>query len=65
MRKELKKAILDWLFENPNEWNRLNACSKAFRAYIFDDKGEYLIGGREVSEFIEEADKLIYGSFNL
>lgn len=61
MYKELKKAILDWLLDNENEWQRVNACHKKFRAYIYDKDGYYLIGGQIVSKFITDADKLLYG----
>ena len=60
MHKELKKEIIKWLLENENKWQRLNACTKEFRNYIYNDEGNYLIGGEEVSNFIEEADDLIY-----
>ena len=60
MHKELKKEIIKWLLENENEWQRLNACSKQFRNYIYDNEGNYLIGGEEVGNFIREADDLIY-----
>ena len=36
-----------------------NATTKQFKPYIYDDQGEYLIGGEQVSEFISEAIKLI------
>ena len=58
---ELKKAIIDWLFENKNAWQRTNACREYFRPYIYNSDGNYLIGGEEVSEFITSADKLICG----
>ena len=58
---ELKKAIIDWLFANKNEWQRTNACRGYFSPYIYNADGNYLIGGEEVSDFITEADKLIYG----
>ena len=61
MYKELKQAILKWLLENENQWNRVSACNEAFRAYIFDASGNYLIGGQVVSKFITDADKLLYG----
>ena len=60
MNKELKKEIIKWLLENENKWQRLNACTKQFRNYIYDNEGNYLIGGEDVSNFIEEADDLIY-----
>ena len=58
---ELKKAIVDWLFENKNEWQRVSACIEYFRSYIYKADGNYLIGGEEVSKFIKNADKLIFG----
>ena len=61
MYKELKAEILKWLLEHEKEWQRANACRKAFRQYIFNTDGNYLIGGQTVSEFITEADKLLYG----
>ncbi len=61
MNKELKKEILKWLLENENHWQRENACRKIFRAYVYDSDGNYLIGGKVISDFISEADKLIYG----
>ena len=60
MQKELKKEIIKWLLENESKWQRLIACTKEFRNYIYDNEGNYLIGGEEVSNFIEEADDLIY-----
>lgn len=58
---ELKKAIIDWLFDNKNAWHRTSACREYFRPYIYNADGNFLIGGEEVSDFITEADKLIYG----
>lgn len=56
---ELKKAIVDWIFENRRIFNRANACREAFRAYIYDSDGNYLIGGETVSKFIKAADALV------
>ena len=58
--KELKIAIIKWLLENENQWQRVNACTEAFREYIYSKNGNYLIGGKAVAEFIGAADKLIY-----
>ena len=58
--KELKQDIINWLFENEKLFGRLNHCKEAFRAYIYDGDGNYLIGGKEVAEFIEKADKLLF-----
>lgn len=60
MYKELKKQIINWLLEHENEWQRVNSCRQAFKAYIYDSDGECLIGGEDVSDFIEKADALIY-----
>lgn len=63
--KQLKYEIINWLFENENEWQRVNHCHDAFREYIYNKDGNYLIGGENVSKFIEDADKLIYGKEEL
>lgn len=60
VRKELKKAIIDWLYENENKWQRVNSCTREFTGYIYNDKGEYLIGGKEVANFVKDAEKLLY-----
>ena len=60
MYLELKKAIIEWLIDNKNAWQRVNACHDVFRQYIYDDAGNYIIGGKVVSEFISDADKLLY-----
>lgn len=60
MYKELKSAILKWLLENENRWQRVNSCTETFREYIYDKSGNYLIGGETVAEFIRAADELIY-----
>lgn len=62
MYLELKKAIIDWLIENKNQWQRVTSCAEYFRPYIFNSDGNYLIGGENVYTFIEEADRLIYGN---
>lgn len=59
MRKELKKAIIDYIFENEKEFQLTNSVTTKFRAYIYDDDGNCLIGGEEVYDFIIEAIKLI------
>ena len=59
MRTELKKAIIDFIFENEKQFQINNAVTEKFRAYIYDADGNYLIGGKDVSEFIDKAIKLI------
>ena len=61
IHKELKAEILKWLLEHENIFNRVNACIEEFKPYIYKADGNYLIGGQAVSEFITEADKLLYG----
>ena len=61
MYKELKKLIIDWMFENEFLFQRLNGCVEAFRPYIYGPDGNFLIGGEAVYEFIKKADALIYG----
>ena len=64
MYLELKKAIIDWLIENKNVWQRSSACREAFRQYIYTPDGNYCIGGEVVSVFISEADKLLFEGVN-
>jgi hypothetical protein len=59
MKKELKQAIVNFIFEHDKEFQINNATTQKFRPYIYDADGEYLIGGKEVSEFITEVIKLI------
>lgn len=60
MYLELKQAIINWLIENKNAWQRVNACRDHFRQYIFDEAGNYIIGGQAVSDFITNADVILY-----
>lgn len=60
MSTELKREIINWLLDNEYKWQRINECHKAFRPYIYNSEGNYLIGGEEVSNFISEADELLY-----
>ena len=59
MDKELKKAIVNWLLDNENEWQRVNACCSEFRSYIYNVNGDYLIGGEKVYKFIVDANNLL------
>ena len=60
MYLELKAAIIQWLIDHQSTWQRVNECHKEFRQYIYDENGNYIIGGKCVSDFIEKADKLLY-----
>ena len=59
MHTELKKTIVNFIFDNEKEFQINNATTNKFRAYIYDTEGNYLIGGQEVSEFISNAIKLL------
>lgn len=59
MRKELKLAIINFMFENDKEFQLVNATNEKFRQYIYDNFGNYCIGGEEVHEFILSVDKLL------
>ena len=59
MNIELKKAIVNFIFDNSNEFQIINATKNNFRLYIYNDQGNFLIGGEQVSEFISEAIKLL------
>lgn len=59
MHIELKKAIIAHIFENISDFQMVNNTTDKFRAYIYDSKGDYLIGGNEVYEFIRDAIELI------
>jgi hypothetical protein len=59
MNTELKKAIVNFMFDNSKDFQLINNTNKEFRAYIYDSKGGYLIGGENVANFIKETEKLI------
>jgi hypothetical protein len=52
MHLELKKQITIYVFDNINNFQLNNATTENFREYIYNSQGNYLIGGKEVSEFI-------------
>ena len=60
MHKELKRAIVNWLLDNENTWQRVNECCKEFKPYIYNADGNYLIGGEKVADFIKDIDKILY-----
>jgi hypothetical protein len=59
MKPQLKKLIIDFIFENEKEFQINNAVTQKFRHYIYNPDGNFLIGGDEVYEFIKDAIKLI------
>lgn len=59
MNKELKKAIINFLLDNEKEFQLHNRTMDEFRLYIFNPQGEYIIGGKDVYDFIGEAIRLL------
>lgn len=60
MNIELKRAIVNWYCDNFQGYASSEECVRVFKAYIYDEKGEYLIGGKEVFDFIHKIRSLIY-----
>lgn len=56
---QIKKAIIDFIFENANDFQLVNNTTDKFREYIYDTKGNYLIGGELISDFIRKEIDLI------
>ncbi len=63
MRKELKQSIINYIFENDKLFNLTNNTTDHFREYIYNSKGEYLIGGEDVADFIDDAIKLLLTNY--
>jgi len=59
MKTELKKAIVNFIFDNEKNFQLHNATTEKFRPYIYDATGNYLIGGEEVSIFVGEIIKIL------
>ena len=57
MNLELKKAIVNYMFDNANQFQLVNSTKSEFRQYIYTLEGAYIIGGEEVGEFINLVDK--------
>lgn len=56
---ELKKAIIEYLFNHINTFNRLNCTKEEFKNYIYDDNWNYLIWWKDISDWISTIEKLI------
>lgn len=56
---ELKQAIINYIFENYNLFNRLNNTTSKFKNYIYDENWNYLIWWKEIIDWIENIHKLI------
>jgi len=59
MNVELKKAIVNYMFDNAKEFQLNNATTEKFRQYIFTPEGSYCFGGNEVAEFIRMTEKIV------
>jgi len=56
---ELKKQIIDYIFENKDNFQLTNDTINNFSRYVYDEKGDYLIGGDLIVKFIKKAIDLI------
>ena len=56
---ELKQAIINYIFENYNLFDRLNYVKDKFKNYIYDENWNYLIWWKDILEWIQNIDKLI------
>lgn len=59
MKKELKQAIINFIFDHEKDFQLTNNTIDKFRHYVYTPTGDYLIGGEEVTLFIEDAVKLL------
>ena len=59
MKKELKQAIINFIFENEKVFQLKNTTTTEFKEYIYTSKGDYLIGGEDVANFIDKAIDLL------
>lgn len=59
MKKELKQAIINFIFENEKAFQIQSITIGNFKEYIYNSQGNYLIGGEDVAEFIGKAVKLL------
>ena len=62
MDKDLKREIVEWLLDNENCWQRASMCKEVFRPYIYAPNGNYLIGGEDVANFINNIDKVLFSN---
>ena len=59
MEKQLKEAIVNFIMDNDRSSQLPNRTIEHFGEYIYNSKGEYLIGGEKVANFIYNAIKLL------
>lgn len=58
MDQQLKNSIIKYTQENKTVFQLHNQTIDTYRKWIYDDKGEYLIGGEKVAQFISDFIKL-------
>lgn len=56
---EFKKAVFGWICDNADNFQIINACVENFKRYIYDENGNYLIGGEVRYNFIADACALL------
>lgn len=59
MQYSLMKRIFNYIIDNRDDFGLINAAVSEFRAYIYDDQGEHLIGGEQVHTFIVDSVTLM------
>lgn len=59
MNKQLKQEIINFIFENEKVFQLQSITIGNFKEYIYNSQGNYLIGGKDVAEFIEKAIQLL------
>lgn len=58
MQTQLKDAIIKHVQEHQGDFQLVNNTIYNFYNYIYDKRGNYLIGGEKVAQFISEFIKL-------
>lgn len=54
MNNELKDAIIKAVQENKDEFQLTNWITGQFSEYIYNNNGEYIMGGEKVVQFIND-----------
>lgn len=62
---ELKRDIIDYILENINTFNLNNLVTENFREYIYDSNGDYLINGKNISDFISVMCDVLTSNINI
>ena len=58
MNQELKDEIITTIQENKDQFQLNNFIVAYFHGYIYNEQGNYLIGGEKVAQFINDFIKL-------